>query len=130
VGKITRDGIFLEQLETNPAHYLPEISPQQLSGDVVSVDLNKGMAHTHGAHPASGEDARQPHRDPDRGARFGPCELKERLDGGGPARLFQAVRFITRARPKRRKACRQARSARPRRPHGSYVDLFRPMAAR
>ena len=46
LGKITKDGIFLEQLETNPAHYLPEVEPQQLSGDVVSVDLNKGMAHT------------------------------------------------------------------------------------
>src|SRR3977135_647691 len=46
LGKITRDGIFLEQLETNPAHYLPEFEPQQLSGDVVSVDLNQGMAHT------------------------------------------------------------------------------------
>jgi fumarate hydratase class I len=46
LGKITRDGIFLEQLETNPAHYLPDVEPQQLSGDVVAVDLNKGMAHT------------------------------------------------------------------------------------
>src|SRR5216683_2149074 len=46
LGKITRDGIYLEQLETNPAHYLPEVEPQQLSGDVVSVDLNQGMAHT------------------------------------------------------------------------------------
>jgi fumarate hydratase, class I len=46
LGKITRDGIFLEQLETNPAHYLPDVEPQQLSGDVVSVDLDKGMAHT------------------------------------------------------------------------------------
>ncbi|MBV8394464.1 MAG: fumarate hydratase C-terminal domain-containing protein, partial [Alphaproteobacteria bacterium] len=46
LGKITRDGIFLEALETNPAHFLPEVEPQQLSGEVVSVDLNKGMAHT------------------------------------------------------------------------------------
>src|SRR5690349_6862030 len=46
LGKITRDGIFLEQLETNPAHFLPEVEPTQLSGNVVSVDLNKGMAHT------------------------------------------------------------------------------------
>src|SRR4029079_12600793 len=38
--------VFLEELEHNPAHYLPEVEPQQLSGDVVSVDLNKGMAHT------------------------------------------------------------------------------------
>ncbi len=46
LGKITKDGIFLEQLETNPAHFLPEIEPQQLSGEVVAVDLDKGMAHT------------------------------------------------------------------------------------
>ena len=46
VGKITRDGIFLEALETNPAHFLPEVEPQQLSGEVVSVNLDKGMAHT------------------------------------------------------------------------------------
>src|SRR4029450_8714363 len=45
-GKTPKDGIFLEQLETNPAHFLPEIEPQQLAGDVVSVDRNKGMAHT------------------------------------------------------------------------------------
>ena len=54
VGKITRDGIFLEQLETNPAHFLPEVEPQQLSGDVVAVNLDKGMAHTLGVltkHP-------------------------------------------------------------------------------
>jgi fumarate hydratase, class I len=46
LGKITRDGIYLEQLEANPAQYLPEIEPTQLSGNVVSVNLNKGMAHT------------------------------------------------------------------------------------
>ncbi|MGE0423603.1 MAG: fumarate hydratase [Reyranellaceae bacterium] len=46
MGKITRDGVYLEQLETNPAQYLPEVEPTQLSGDVVPVDLNKGMAHT------------------------------------------------------------------------------------
>src|ERR1700760_1509122 len=43
LGKITKDGIFLEQLETNPAHFLPDVEPQQLSGDVVAVDLDKGM---------------------------------------------------------------------------------------
>ncbi|MBX3498938.1 MAG: fumarate hydratase [Alphaproteobacteria bacterium] len=46
MGKITRDGVYLEQLETNPAQYLPEVEPTQLSGEVVPVDLNKGMAHT------------------------------------------------------------------------------------
>ncbi len=41
--KITADGVFLEQLETNPAQYLPEIDEGKLSGDVVKVDLRKPM---------------------------------------------------------------------------------------
>ncbi len=41
--RITRDGIFLEQLEMNPARYLPEIDPTTLGGDVVRIDLNRPM---------------------------------------------------------------------------------------
>jgi len=44
LGKITRDGVFLEQLETDPARYLPETSRDDLSGEVVAVDLNRPMA--------------------------------------------------------------------------------------
>ncbi len=44
LGKITKDGIFLEQLETNPAQFLPEITELHLSGEVVKVDLNRPMA--------------------------------------------------------------------------------------
>lgn len=43
LGKITKDGVFLEQLETDPAKYLPDATHQQLGGDVVSVDLNMPM---------------------------------------------------------------------------------------
>ncbi len=42
-GKITREGIFLEALETNPAHYMPEIDEQALTDDVVRIDLNQPM---------------------------------------------------------------------------------------
>src|SRR5205085_6512653 len=42
--KITRDGVFLEQLETNPAQYVPEIDEHKLSGQVVHVDLNRPMS--------------------------------------------------------------------------------------
>ena len=42
-GKITRDGVFLEQLEANPAKYLPEITTEQLGGDVVEIDLRRPM---------------------------------------------------------------------------------------
>ncbi len=44
LGKITKDGIFLEQLETNPAQFLPEITESDLGGDVVKIDLNRPMA--------------------------------------------------------------------------------------
>src|SRR5438874_4490217 len=36
--KITADGVFLEELETNPAQYLPEIDEGKVSGDVVRID--------------------------------------------------------------------------------------------
>ena len=42
--KITKDGIFLEQLEQDPAHFLPETTDEQLDSDVVQIDLNKPMA--------------------------------------------------------------------------------------
>lgn len=41
MGKITKDGVFLEQLETDPAQYLPEINEADLGDDVVKVDLNQ-----------------------------------------------------------------------------------------
>jgi fumarate hydratase class I len=41
--KITADGIFLEQLETDPAKYLPEITTEKLSETVVAIDLNRPM---------------------------------------------------------------------------------------
>jgi fumarate hydratase class I len=44
LGKITKDGIFLEQLEPDPAKYLPDTTHDELGGDVVHVDLNRPMA--------------------------------------------------------------------------------------
>jgi fumarate hydratase class I len=43
LGKITRDGVFLEQLETDPAKYLPDTTAADLSGEVVKVDLRMPM---------------------------------------------------------------------------------------
>jgi fumarate hydratase class I len=42
--RITRDGIFLEQLETNPARFLPDVQEDELSDDVVRIDLDQPMA--------------------------------------------------------------------------------------
>jgi fumarate hydratase class I len=43
LGKITRDGAFLEALETDPAQYLPETADDELAGDVVRIDLSAPM---------------------------------------------------------------------------------------
>ena len=42
--KITKDGIFIEQLETEPAHFLPETTDEHLNDDVVKIDLNQSIA--------------------------------------------------------------------------------------
>ena len=43
--KITKDGIFLEELERDPAHFLPETTDEHLNDDVVAIDLNQPMAN-------------------------------------------------------------------------------------
>ncbi len=44
LAKITPEGVFLEQLETDPAKYLPETTDEHLPDDSVHVDLNRPMA--------------------------------------------------------------------------------------
>ncbi|MEY2769540.1 MAG: hypothetical protein RL359_1176 [Actinomycetota bacterium] len=41
--KITKDGIFLEELETEPAHFLPDTTDEHLDDNVVKIDLNQSM---------------------------------------------------------------------------------------
>jgi fumarate hydratase, class I len=43
LGKITKDGVFLEQLEHNPAKYLPDVDAAALGGQVVKIDLTRPM---------------------------------------------------------------------------------------
>ena len=42
--KITKEGVFLEVLERDPAHFLPETTDEHLDDDVVKIDLNQPMA--------------------------------------------------------------------------------------
>ncbi|HEY6277849.1 MAG TPA: fumarate hydratase [Streptosporangiaceae bacterium] len=44
LAKITADGVFLEQLETDPAQYLPEPAEEDLAAEVVRIDLRRPMA--------------------------------------------------------------------------------------
>jgi fumarate hydratase class I len=44
LAKITRDGVFVEQLEENPAQYLPDVTSDELGGEVVPIDLRRPMS--------------------------------------------------------------------------------------
>ncbi len=44
LGKITSDGVFLEELERDPARFLPQLTEDDLSTDVVAIDLDQPMA--------------------------------------------------------------------------------------
>ena len=44
LAKITRDGVYIEQLEENPAKYLPDVIDDELPEDVVRIDLNRPMS--------------------------------------------------------------------------------------
>ena len=83
LGKITADGVFLEELEHNPAQYLPEITTGELEAEVVKIDLNQPMKKILAAlsrHPirtrVSLTGSLIVARD------IAHAKLKERLDGG------------------------------------------------
>jgi fumarate hydratase, class I len=83
LGKITREGVFLEQLERDPAHYLPETTHDDLEGEVVKVDLRRPMSEIRaelGRHPIK---TRLSLSGPMIVARdIAHAKLKERLDRG------------------------------------------------
>jgi fumarate hydratase class I len=43
-GRISADGVFLEQLETDPAKYMPDIDAGKFGGEVVKIDLRQPMS--------------------------------------------------------------------------------------
>jgi fumarate hydratase class I len=43
-GKITREGVFLEQLETDPARFMPDLTAYELTREPVPIDLDRPMA--------------------------------------------------------------------------------------
>ena len=83
LGKITSSGVFLEELETNPARFMPDIREDRLGGDVVEIDLNRPMDDiraTLGAHPVR---TRLSLSGPMIVARdIAHARLKERIDAG------------------------------------------------
>lgn len=83
LSKITAEGIFLEQLETEPAKYMPEIDGAELGGEVVEIDLNRPMNEIRqelSQHPVS---TRLSLSGPIIVARdIAHAKLKERIDAG------------------------------------------------
>ncbi|MFT3853805.1 MAG: fumarate hydratase [Ilumatobacteraceae bacterium] len=85
LGKITADGVFLEQLETDPAHYLPEILDEDLSDDTVHVDLNRPMSEIRAELSKYPVKTRVMLTGPMVVARdIAHAKIKERLDAGDP----------------------------------------------
>ena len=85
LGKITREGVFLEVLEHDPAHFLPVVDEAKLGGPVVRIDLSRPMKEI------LAELSRHPVRT--RLALTGPmivardaahAKIRERLDRGEP----------------------------------------------
>ncbi|HEU5469915.1 MAG TPA: fumarate hydratase [Actinophytocola sp.] len=83
--KITPDGVFLEQLERDPARFLPDVTGDDLSGEVVHLDLTRPMAEIRATLAALPVRTRLSLSGPLVVARdIAHAKIKERLDAGEP----------------------------------------------
>ncbi|WP_330181136.1 fumarate hydratase [Nocardia sp. NBC_01503] len=83
--KITAEGVFLEQLEREPAQYLPEQTDAILGGDVVKIDLNRPMSEIRDELSKYPVKTRLSLTGPLVVARdIAHAKIKERLDAGEP----------------------------------------------
>ena len=127
LAKITREGVFLEQLEENPARYLPDVTDDELPADAVRVDLNRPMPEI------LAELARHPIAT--RLSLTGPmvvardiahAKLKERLDAGEGLPQYLKDHMVYYAGPAKKPEGRPSGSFGPTTAGrmDSYVDLF------
>jgi fumarate hydratase class I len=116
LAKINKHGVFLEELEHNPAKYLPDVDAAALGGELVKIDLTRPMKEILAQlrkHPIK---TRLSLTGPMIVARdLAHAKLRERLERGeGLPDYFKNTRSVTPARQKRRRATPPARSAPPR----------------
>jgi len=84
LGKITAKGIFIEELETDPARFLPEVTADDLDGEVVKIDLTRPMAEIRETLSKYPVKTRVMLTGPMVVARdIAHAKIKERLDSGG-----------------------------------------------
>ena len=127
LAKITRDGVYIEQLEENPSKYLPDVTDDELPDDVVKIDLNRPMSEI------LGELAKYPvatrlslsgsmivARD------IAHAKLKERLDAGEDLPEYFKNHMVYYAGPAKKPEGRASGSFGPTTAGrmDSYVDLF------
>ena len=127
LAKISREGIFLEQLEENPAKYLPDVTHENLGGEVVRIDLNRSMPEILAElskHPVatrlSLSGAMIVARD------IAHARLKERLDRGEDLPQYFKDHIVYYAGPAKKPEGRPSGSFGPTTAGrmDSYVDLF------
>jgi fumarate hydratase class I len=127
LAKITAEGVFLEQLEDNPARFLPEVAPDQLAGEVVRIDLRRSMEEIRkelSQHPVA---TRLSLTGPMIVARdIAHAKLKERLDAGEDLPAYFKDHMIYYAGPAKTPRGRASGSFGPTTAGrmDSYVDLF------
>jgi fumarate hydratase class I len=127
LGKITRDGVFLEQLETNPAKYLPDVDPDELAGEVVRIDLRRPMREILAELSRYPVATRLSLSGPMIVARdIAHAKLKERLDQGLGLPSYLKDHMIYYAGPAKKPEGRASGSFGPTTAGrmDSYVDLF------
>ncbi|MBU6226124.1 MAG: fumarate hydratase, partial [Acidobacteria bacterium] len=84
LGKITANGVFIEELETDPARFLPEVTHDELDGEVVNIDLTRPMSEIRETLSKYPVKTRVMLTGPMVVARdIAHAKIKERLDSGG-----------------------------------------------
>ena len=127
IARITRDGVFLEQLEENPSRYLPDVTDEELPGDVVRIDLSRPMPEILAELTKYPVATRLSLSGPMIVARdIAHAKLKERLDAGEELPAYVRDHMVYYAGPAKKPEGRASGSFGPTTAGrmDSYVDLF------
>ncbi len=127
LAKINAKGIFIEELERDPAKYLPDVNEAELGGEVVQIDLNRPMAEIRTILSALKVSTRLSLTGPMVVARdIAHAKIKERLDSGGDMPSYLKERCVYYAGPAKTPAGYASGSFGPTTAGrmDSYVDLF------
>ena len=127
LARIDREGVFLEQLETNPAQYLPDVSSDELGGEVVRIDLRRPMSEILAELSRYPVATRLSLTGPMIVARdIAHAKLKQRLDDGEGLPEYFKDHMVYYAGPAKRPEGRASGSFGPTTAGrmDSYVDLF------